>query len=324
MSKYKVYTVKDFDNAKLVTLPVQCKEDKTVPVIEGYMPFRGFKTFFRIAGKGNPDKAPIILLHGGPGGSCDTMELLDSLSLYDNRQIISYDQIGCGRSFVPGHKDWWRCETWVEELASLREYLGIEKCHLLGHSWGTMLILAYLIDKKPKGIISAVLSSGLSSASLWESEQARLIKYLSDEDQAAVAMAAKTKDYKNPDVIKANHNYSKLYSCYADDRSNWPECFLRETPGHDEVYETAWGPFEFFVSGTLGDFEYTDKLDQVNIPCFIIHGSDDECTPIVAKAMYDGIKNSSWEILQGARHRCYWDAKDKYEQSVNAWLCNND
>ena len=34
---------------------------------DGYMPFKGFKTYYRIVDGG--DKTPLICLHGGPGSS---------------------------------------------------------------------------------------------------------------------------------------------------------------------------------------------------------------------------------------------------------------
>ena len=34
---------------------------------EGYMPFMGYQTYYRIVGKTEEGKSPIILLHGGPG-----------------------------------------------------------------------------------------------------------------------------------------------------------------------------------------------------------------------------------------------------------------
>ena len=34
---------------------------------EGYMPFKGYKTYYRIVGEKAPGKAPLLLIHGGPG-----------------------------------------------------------------------------------------------------------------------------------------------------------------------------------------------------------------------------------------------------------------
>lgn len=44
---------------------------------EGYMPFLGYQTYYRIVGEPNPDKAPLLLIHGGPGSSHNYFELMD-------------------------------------------------------------------------------------------------------------------------------------------------------------------------------------------------------------------------------------------------------
>ena len=38
-------------------------------IVEGYMPFRGYRTYFRVVGEPSPTKAPLLLLHGGPGST---------------------------------------------------------------------------------------------------------------------------------------------------------------------------------------------------------------------------------------------------------------
>ena len=40
----------------------------TQPTTEGYIPFKGYKTWYKIVGeKEEPGKLPLLLLHGGPG-----------------------------------------------------------------------------------------------------------------------------------------------------------------------------------------------------------------------------------------------------------------
>lgn len=39
----------------------------THPIQEGYIPFKGYKTWYRIVGeKEEPGKLPLLCLHGGP------------------------------------------------------------------------------------------------------------------------------------------------------------------------------------------------------------------------------------------------------------------
>ena len=61
-------------------------------ITEGYMPFMGYQTYYRIVGEPS-EKAPLLLLHGGPGSTHNYFEVLDCIA-DTGRQVISYDQIG--------------------------------------------------------------------------------------------------------------------------------------------------------------------------------------------------------------------------------------
>ena len=63
---------------------------------EGYMPFMGYQTYYRMVGTHTGNKKPLILLHGGPGSTHNYFEVLDRLAEEDGRQLVMYDQIGCG------------------------------------------------------------------------------------------------------------------------------------------------------------------------------------------------------------------------------------
>ncbi len=44
-------------------------------ITEGYMPFMGYQTYYRIVGEPS-EKAPLLLLHGGPGSTHNYCEVL--------------------------------------------------------------------------------------------------------------------------------------------------------------------------------------------------------------------------------------------------------
>lgn len=173
---------------------------------EGYMPYLGHKTYYRIVGEQSGNKKPLIVMHGGPGSTHNYFEVLDEMAV-DGRQIIMYDQLGCGKSAVPSQPELWTAETWVNELIALREHLGLDEVHLLGQSWGGMLEIIYVCDYAPKGIKSMVFSSTLPSAKLWAQEQHRMIKFMSEEDQAAIAKAEETGVYDDPAYLAANDRF---------------------------------------------------------------------------------------------------------------------
>lgn len=90
---------------------------------------------------GNPRGAPVVVLHGGPGGGCNpSMRRYHDPASY---RIVLFDQRGCGRS-TP-HASLEDNTTWalVEDIEKLRAHLGVERWQVFGGSWGSTLALAY-------------------------------------------------------------------------------------------------------------------------------------------------------------------------------------
>ena len=193
---------------------------------EGYMPFMGHHTYYRTVGE-RTDKAPLILLHGGPGSTHNYFEVLDRVAEEDGRMLVMYDQIGCGNSYVDGRPDLWTAETWVNELIALRKHLGLDTCHLLGQSWGGMLLLTYICNYEHSGVKSGILSSTLPASWLWGIEQARMIKELPEEYQEAIKTATETGDYSSDIYQRAEEEYMLRHAAGKPD-PNGPECLLRK------------------------------------------------------------------------------------------------
>ncbi len=288
-------------------------------VKEIYIPFRGYHTYCRIVGNGTG--TPIVLLHGGPGSTHNYFEMLDVLA-ESGRQVIMYDQLGCGNSYIEGHPELWTEETWSDELQNVLDYLHLDKVHLLGQSWGGMLAISYLLNRSQVNIASVILSSTLSSASLWAHEQHRMIGFMSKEDQQAIAEAERSNCWNSPEYLAANDRYMKLHC--SDIQPTDPDCLTRPKKSGTESYVTGWGPNEYTPTGTLHNFEYTDRLHEIHVPTLVISGTNDLSTPLVAKTMYDAIPNSKWELFDGARHMVFAEQNEKYCRILNEWMVNND
>ena len=286
-------------------------------ITTGTMPFKGYQTYYRIVGEPT-DNAPLLLIHGGPGSTHNYFEVLDDLAVTTRRQIISYDQIGCGESYVDGHPELWTLTTWLDELEALRSHLHLDRVNLLGQSWGGMLIFAYMIDRHPEGIESIILSSTAPSSELWSHEQQRLISFMPTDEQEAIARAVATGNFDDPAYLKADDHYTVLHADEITDAS--PECLRRPKRFGTESYLTAWGPNEYTPTGTLRDFDYTDRLGEITDPTLIISGTNDECTPLIAKTMDDNMPNAIWELLDGARHMTFIDQTDTYKYLLTEWL----
>lgn len=292
-------------------------------ITEGYMPYLEFKTYYRIVGENTGNKKPLILLHGGPGSTHNYFEVLDRFAEEDGRQLIMYDQIGCGESYVENRPDLWNAEVWTEELIALRKHLGLEECHLLGQSWGGMLLLNYVCNYKPNGIKSIILSSTLPASWMWGEEQQRMIKFMPKDMQEAIAIATSTGNYDTPAYLAAEEEYMIRHSGGPVTEDS-PECIKRPRKIGKEAYMVGWGPNEFTPLGALKDYDVTAQLKDIQEPALVINGGSDLCTPYIAKYMYDHIPNSRWELFRDCRHSCFVEDTEKYIALLKEWLNANE
>jgi proline iminopeptidase len=90
---------------------------------------------------GNPRGAPVVFLHGGPGGGCSTM----SRRFFDPQRyrIVLFDQRGAGRSTPNGELRNNTTAHLIADMEALRTLRGIAAWHVFGGSWGSTLALAY-------------------------------------------------------------------------------------------------------------------------------------------------------------------------------------
>jgi proline iminopeptidase len=90
---------------------------------------------------GNPDGAPVVFLHGGPGGGCSAT----SRRFFDPARfrIVLFDQRGAGRSTPNGELRENTTAHLIADMETLRRRRGIDAWHVFGGSWGSTLALAY-------------------------------------------------------------------------------------------------------------------------------------------------------------------------------------
>ncbi|RRK09682.1 alpha/beta fold hydrolase [Lactiplantibacillus garii] len=290
---------------------------------EGYVPFHGYQTYYRIVGEKHAEQVPLLLLHGGPGSTHNYFEAFDELAARTGRQVVMYDQLGCGRSSIPADPSLWRKETWVAELKAVRRYLHLDRVHLLGQSWGGMLAIIYLCDDHPVGIQSLILASTLSSAKLWAQEQHRLIKFMAPDEQAAIATAERTGDFTTATYLAANQRFMELHATGPVTATD-PEFLRRPKRTGTTAYNVAWGPNEYCPTGTLADYDYTQRLTQIKVPTLVTSGTNDLCTPLIAKTMVDHLPDARWALFPRSRHMAFIDEHAAYMARMQTWLAQND
>lgn len=280
---------------------------------EGFVQVHGGKIWYRVVGRGSA--TPILLLHGGPGSTSDYLVGLERLA--DERQVIFYDQLGAGRSERPADARLWKAKRFVKELAQLRAALGLETVHLLGHSWGTQLAVDYLLTK-PKGVRSVVLSSPALSMPRWIQDSNRLRKVLPPEIQEAISRHEKAGTTGSKEYRAAAMAYYKRYLCRLDP---WPKEVKDTLAGFNPaVYETMWGPSEFYATGNLKDYDRTARLREISIPVLFTAGRHDEATPEATRWYHELLPGSSLVIFEDSSHLAMVEEESRYVDVVRQFL----
>lgn len=290
-----------------------------VPTQEGFIPFRGYKTWYRIVGDPEPaGRLPLICLHGGPGATHDYFGSLEAFAA-TGRRVILYDQLGAGNSDHIQNPSLWTVSLFVEELGQLRRSLGLERVHLLGHSWGGQLAMEYALTQ-PAGLASLVLSDTLASASQWAEEARRLIQSLPPDIQQNIRehQAAGSTDSK--EYQAAMKVFSRHYAGgHIDPKPEWVKEAFKKIEDN-EVYLTMWGPSEFCVTGSLRDWDITGRLAEIRVPTLVLCGRDDEATPALAETIQRGIPGSELTIFEHSAHFPHIEETELYLQVLDRFL----
>ena len=215
--------------------------------------------WYRVVGAGAGDL--LVLLHGGPGFPSDYLSPL--VALGDDRPVVFYDQLGCGRSGRPIDSRLWRLERFVAELGSVLAGLNVTRYHLLGHSWGAMLALDYALGR-PTGLCSLILASPPLSLRRWLADAARYRAALPEAVRKVLDTHEAAGTIDTDAYAEATQTYYARHVCRLDP---WPEPLLRSGEGAgQEVYRAMWGSSEFVIDGNLGDYERVDRLPEACYP----------------------------------------------------------
>lgn len=297
----------------VLVLIIGCDNQKRkIKTGEGFVNVRGGKIWYRVVGEG--DKIPILLLHGGPGSASYYLNPLRPLS--NDRSVITFDQLGCGRSDGITDTSLMTMDNYVEQIKQLLTTLEVKDVYLYGHSWGTMLGTDYYL-KYPEGVHALILASPLLSTNLWVKDADTLISMLPDTIQFVLNESKKSSPQDSSKLAKAIEYYVKNY--YA----RKPSISYRDSTGSkagENVYRYMWGNSEFHATGTLKNYDRTSDLKKIRVPTLYITGEFDAARPATVKYYQTLTPNSKFEIIKGAGHDTMNDNPDADIKVISSFL----
>jgi proline iminopeptidase len=263
---------------------------------------------------GKPDGAPVVVLHGGPGGGCSPgMRRFFDPNHY---RVILFDQRGCGRSSP--HASVENNTTWdlVADIERIRVDLDIDRWAVFGGSWGACLALLYaqahparVTAMALRGVFTMTQSElgwfyGGGAGGFWP-DQWRAFSHMVPESERG-------------DLITAYHR-----RLFGDDQAEqarfarawagWESALAVLDPGEGRGYPSsnyalAFARLEnhFFINGGFLECDKQVMRDMprlAGVPGHIVQGRYDMiCPPHTAHALHEAWPGSTLSMIGNAGH----------------------
>jgi len=264
---------------------------------------------------GNPEGKPVIVLHGGPGGSC--RPVMRQFFNPDKFMIVLFDQRGAGRSKpfaeLEGNNTW----ELVEDIETLRKHLNIDRMMIQGGSWGTTLALAYA-ETYPDRVTDLVLRGVFTATDMeidhfyhggvqpifpdaWE----EFMDALPDPDRRplpAYLLELLTSD--DPDVRHRIADAWLRYEWRISDVHVDTAAITQWARSHDSYAFSLIENYYMANHCFLQENQLWNNLDKIkHIPTSIVNGRFDiPCRPITAYRLHKSMPGSKLIIVEAEGH----------------------
>ena len=296
---------------------------------------------------GNPRGVPVVFLHGGPGAGCtaDHRRFFDP----DFYRIVLFDQRGAGRSTPSGEIRDNTTALLISDIERLRCFLGIERWHLFGGSWGSTLALAYG-QTHPRSCLGFILRGiflGRTSEIEWFlygmrrffPEAFRAFSGHIPEPERTNLLAAFHKRLTDPDPL-VHVPAARVWGAYESSCSTLQSNVesIRQFASDQVAVGLARIEAHYFVNDIfLSKNPLIAGIDRIrHLPCVIVQGRYDMVCPIATadelarawpEAEYHVVPNaghSAWEpgilaaLLDATRHFKSLDASPRKSATMRA------
>jgi proline iminopeptidase len=272
---------------------------------------RGGEIWYRVVGGGAG--TPLILVHGGPGLPSVYLKSLEALA--DERLVVRYDQLGAGKSDVVQDTSLFNIGHYVEELETLRRHLGLERVHLYGHSWGSIVVLEYY-RAHSQHVASLVLASDVLDMPAFFGNLRRIFSTFPDSMYRAV----QRQDASQPYDTVAFRAAMKEFGAYSQRTMLPADADTMKKFQNPAIADYMNGTSVFTPNGTLRDYDATPFLRQVNVPVLFTVGEFDFVGPDIVRRHASLTPDARLVVIPAAAHMTQWDNALANTEAVRTFL----
>lgn len=263
---------------------------------------------------GNPEGAPVVVLHGGPGGGCSP-----AMRRYFDPEafrVILFDQRGCGRSRP--HASTTANTTWhlVRDIELIRTTLGVDRWAVFGGSWGATLALAYAETHPEAAAFLALRGVFLSTqreldwfygggaGQFWPDQWARFSALVPEAERNDMIAAYNRRLFSGDLMVETR--YARAWSAWENALASVES---DGNPGEAPAdYARAFARLENHYFVNRGFFEEDGQLLRdlpkiAHIPGVIVQGRYDMiCPPRSAHDLAQGWRSGRLHMVRAAGH----------------------
>ena len=259
-------------------------------------------------------KINVLLLHGGPAQSHEYFEIFSKYLPKHGITIYYYDQFGSYFSQNPTQQQLndtsiWKVSRYVEEIEQVRKGLNLKKFFIYGHSYGSLLALAYTY--KYQSHVNGMIFSDMNP-------------YPADFDKRVSLAGTKTDSILNDSKLYHNLLQNKIKGLPYDTSlygSMFEKTFTRNFVIRldslpDELVRTKEHK-NFEVAQKIGpstfSLNYAEMIPKIHVPVLLICGqydfiiSSEQIKNLSAK-----FSNAQYYIVPNAGHICFIDNPTGY------------
>ena len=278
---------------------------------------RDTELFFDVLGSaieftqdGVMEKPVMFLLHGGPGLDHSVFKNYCP-ELQDSVQMVMMDHRGCGRSKT-GDPQTYTLENNIEDIEMLRDYLGLNKIIVYGHSYGGMVAQGYAL-KYPERVAKLILGVTVSDSDFYVAAR-RNLQVRGNKKQIAWGEKLFNGGFENNEELKQFFiDMAPIYS----NKANREGINVQAFDNMLLTYEATNKGFAEFMS----ELNYTPDLHKINCPVLVFAGRDDWiCPPEFAERIAMEIPNAQLRIFEDSSHSVAMDAHDEYIQTLRNFI----
>ncbi len=260
----------------------------------------GIDLYYEVHGKGEP--LVFIPATGFSGNVWDQFQV-PALSKY--LQVITFDPRGCGRSSLP--KGVYSLETMGCDVGALLDVLGLESAHIIGHSMGGRIGLAFALSYPDR--VRSLILAGSGSGPAGRSDPycvAGLPFYLVSEL-----------------VDKGFEEYARHEIC--ETTTYFTTDYLKNHPAEVRAfYDVAWKHHarchEYLQLCTARHlWEGTHRLYDIAMPTLVAVGDGDVVGSnhvTQSEVMAARIPGAEYRLIKNQSHGFFWQAPEE----TNAWI----